>query len=96
MTIKITDDLDIFFEDFAIVAAFQLKTFKVIFENDFRIAYEGVETSTPAASCKSSDIEDLGLKHGNELTINGGIYKITGIQPDGTGITLLLLENIDE
>lgn len=32
------------------------------------------------------------IKHGDTLVVSGTTYKVRGVQPDGTGITVLILE----
>lgn len=86
------EDLDPFFEDFGEDATWNTTTFKVVFHNEYEAAvlFTGeIETRNPYVEVKDSDIS--GIVHGNVLTIDGTAYKVTGIQPDGTGITVLLL-----
>lgn len=63
-------------------------TITVIFDNAF-VAVEGVESLGPAATCKTSDVASAA--HGDTLVIGGVTYNITGVHPDGTGITILML-----
>lgn len=92
-----SDIEDILFTDFALDAAFshaggQASTIKVIFDNDFKavnIDTGMVESAGPMATCKTSDV--LTAAHGDTLTINSVVYKIIGIEPDGTGMTTLIL-----
>ena len=86
-------DLDVYLSDFGEDASFSRQggapsTIKVLFDNDF-LTTLGVETSGPSALCKSSDVS--AAAHGDTLEIGGVTYNITGIQPDGTGFTLLIL-----
>jgi len=88
-------DLDEFFFDFGLDAIFKgIKTIKVIFSRRYQeITPEGVvgvESNIPNALCKDVDI--TGVKHGDTLQIGTTIYRVTEIQPDGTGITKLILE----
>lgn len=67
---------------------------KVIFNKEYQTIEMlsggvGVESSGPVATCKTSDVS--GAKHGDTLAISGTTYYISGVQPDGTGITKLLL-----
>ncbi|MEK6531262.1 MAG: hypothetical protein AABZ23_02070 [Deltaproteobacteria bacterium] len=48
-----------------------------------------VECMGPKAEAKTEEVADA--KHGDTLTVDGVVYKITGIRPDGLGITTLLL-----
>ncbi len=70
----------------------QEKTFYIIFDDSFSLvsAESGeIESTAPEATAKSSDVS--GVEHGDELKINGTLYSIAGIQPDGTGLTTLIL-----
>ena len=85
-------DLDTFFSDFGVDAVWNVTTFKVIFHN----AYEAVtlfgldiESKNPYVEAKDSDV--VGIAQGNTFTVNATAYKVIGIQPDGTGITILTL-----
>ncbi len=96
MTFKndLTDDLDIFLDDneFAANVILNSVTIQGIFDNEFLEAVEGemgVETTIPQVMVKSSDIASA--VHGDTMTINSVVYNIIGIQPDGTGMTLILL-----
>ena len=48
-----------------------------------------IETSSPAVNVKSSDV--IGIKHGDYITVNSLRYKVNGLQPDGNGMTLIIL-----
>ena len=43
----------------------------------------------PQAHCQTADVADV--EWGSGITINGTAYTVTGIQPDGTGVTVLQL-----
>ncbi len=68
-----------------------------IFDHDF-VEINGVEAYNPIFSCATEDLCDV--SHGAKLTIHTGqkkstkdvTYTIRGVQPDGTGLTLLILE----
>ena len=97
MTLKadILTDLDTVFmntDEFADTATFTHggapSSVKGIFDNEF-ITAQGVETLTPVFRCATTDVSTA--VHGDTLVISGTTYYIIGIQPDGTGITLLIL-----
>ena len=50
----------------------------------------GVAGSQPMFLCKTADV--AAAKFGDALTVNAVNYKIVNIQPDGTGLTMLILE----
>jgi len=66
-------------------------TISVLFDKEFVTIIEDVESLTPAIACADSDI--LGVLHGDVYTevSTSTAYNVIGIQPDGTGLTLLLL-----
>jgi hypothetical protein len=64
----------------------------VIFDrqsSDITLAGIGVESAKPQATCRDIDIPDV--THGCTLTIGGEDWSIMDTQPDGTGITVLIL-----
>lgn len=97
MTLKaqlLTDLSDVFLntDEFADSATFthggSPATIKGIFDNEY-LAVQGVESLYPVFRTATSDVADAA--HNDTLVINGTTYYITGIQPDGTGVTLLIL-----
>lgn len=91
-------DIDIFFTDFAVDAKYipfggTASTIKVIFDNIYQVIVDNVEGTHPAAFCKTANVS--GIKHDDEMTINSTTYKIINIQHDGTGMTTLLLAEIE-
>lgn len=64
-----------------------------IFDNNFMEIEDdiaGVESSIPMLTCRTSDVSSAA--HGDTI-INGAItYNIVGVHPDGTGVTILMLE----
>ena len=50
----------------------------------------GVDSSAPAALAKTSDVS--GATIGSTLVIGGTTYHVTSVQPDGQGMTRLVLE----
>lgn len=67
------------------------QTAQVIFDNAYESALVGVmESSMPTAMGASSALQSL--DHGDVLQIGGVSWVVAGIQPDGTGVTRLMLE----
>jgi hypothetical protein len=66
-------------------------TITVIFDKEFVVIIEDVEDSAPAMTVADTDIP--GVRHGDTFTHvdTAIIYNVAGIQPDGTGITLIVL-----
>lgn len=100
MTLKddVTTDLDEFLNSNEFAEDFTFSrsglTITGIFDDAFEVAVEegqGVESSQPQVIVKDSDV--TGIIQGDTLTraSNSVVYKATGIHPDGTGLTLILL-----
>ncbi len=88
------NDLDVFFneDEHAVDITYNSTTIQGVFDNEFIAAADdsiGVETTSPRVQVKTSDV--LTAVHDDIMTINSIAYKISGIQPDGTGTTLILL-----
>ena len=67
-------------------------TFTGIFDNDFLavdVDESEVESSEPTLLARTADVS--GLAHGDSLTISAVSYTVRGIQPDGTGMTQIML-----
>ena len=67
-------------------------TFTGIFDNDFLavdLDESEVESTEPTLLARTSDVS--GLAHGDSLTISAVSYTVRGIQPDGTGMTQIML-----
>ncbi len=96
MTFKddLTNDLDIFLnaDEFAVDVTYLAATIQGIFDAPFSSAVAGemgIESSLPQVTVKTSDVASA--VHGQTMTINSVVYQIIGIQPDGTGMTTILL-----
>ncbi len=96
MTFKndLTNDLDIFLnsDEFAVDVTYNSATIQGIFDDEFTSAVEGemgIESSVPQVLVKTSDVPNVA--HNETMTINSVVYNVIGIQPDGTGMTLILL-----
>jgi len=67
-------------------------TFVAIFDNDFLavdLDESEVESTEPTLLARTTDVS--GLAHGDSLTISAVSYTVRGIQPDGTGMTQIML-----
>ena len=49
-----------------------------------------MEASNPSALGRTADLDALG--HGAEVSVGGVAWRVVGVQPDGTGLTRLILE----
>jgi len=73
--------------------------FTAILDNEYAAAEllgdVGVETSVPMLTCRAADISDAAHGDAVRITAEDGTktnYTIRGIHPDGTGVTVLMLE----
>jgi hypothetical protein len=53
----------------------------------------GIEGASPAFTCRDSDISSLKLRKGEPLSIRGMVYRIMRIEPDSTGMSVLVLKS---
>ncbi|HLB00905.1 MAG TPA: hypothetical protein VJO14_05935 [Bacteroidota bacterium] len=100
MALDLTSDLETIFntDELAQTATYIRQGYAsaqvpVIFGNEYVVAQgpgeQGIGTSAPTALCKTADVP--AAAEGDTLTIDGMTYRILEVQPDGTGITLLIL-----
>ena len=74
------------------VANYNGNTFNVQFFNEYEAAMlfgAEIESTHPFIMARDADI--LGIYHGAIIIISTIEYKVIGIQPDGTGLTTLIL-----
>jgi hypothetical protein len=88
-----TEDLTAYFNtaDFGVEALWSesAEPVVVIFDKAF-IENLGIAGNSPVALAKESDFPDVA--EGQTLTISGTVYTIITSQPDGTGVTTLIME----
>lgn len=89
---SILTDLDEFFDadDFGIAAVVDGEAVTGIFDNIY-VEIEGVSGTHPVLTCKTSAVSHA--SQGDTVTIAGISYRIASIEPDGTGVTQLILED---
>ena len=75
--------------DFAVIATVAGLPVPVIFDAAYADPF-GVAGTEPRATCASADVSTL--VQGSPITIGGKAYTVRDKQPDGTGVTVLLLE----
>ena len=65
----------------------------IINKEYFAIAGESVDVdgTQPVVTCRSSDV--TGIDTADTIAIDGVTYNIVNIQPDGTGMTTLILQD---
>lgn len=81
--------LDGFFQDFGTAGTLGGVAVLGIFDAAY-VDPLGVESSGPIYTLPSADAASA--FHGTTLAIGATTYKVRGIEPDGTGITVLRLE----
>lgn len=96
MAVESADDRAIFLavDDFGVAATIGGSTVNGIFDNEY-IEVEtgagvGVSLQQPRFTCRSADV--LAVVEGTSATISGVSYTVRIVQPDGTGMTELILE----
>lgn len=52
----------------------------------------GIDQAAPMLEVRSSDVAALQLRKGSTLTVEAAAYRVRRIEPDGTGMTRLILE----
>lgn len=63
-----------------------------IFGNDYDEAFGAVAGTAPTLSCVSSEVTSAA--QGDTVVVGGISYTITSLEPDGTGMTLLRLQEV--
>lgn len=69
-------------------------TFEAILNNEYfrqELGEAGIDTTEQALYAKTNDVDDL--VKGDHLTISGTSHVIASIEPDGTGLTRLVLHD---
>lgn len=95
MAVETADDREALLADFGVtVTKADTTAFTAIFDAEFisldpnaTIGYEG---TNPMIMARTADVS--ALVHGSALTISGSSYEVVGIEPDGTGMSVLQLE----
>lgn len=60
------------------------------FDRPFSQEFGYIEGNKPTFTCVAADVSTV--VHGTALTVNSTEYAVVGVQPDGTGMTVLILE----
>ena len=91
-----TEDLPAFLDDFGVIAQGGTCTLngvsaEGIFDNGYNASF-GMDGTQPSLLVKSSDAS--GAVRGTAVVVNSVSYTVQGIEPDGTGMTKLILEKV--
>lgn len=87
------EDLAPFFspDEFAVSATIGAATVQVIFDNGYQAVLAGLmESQVP--TCVGATADLAAAVEGTAVTIESVAYKVVDNQPDGTGVTTLVLE----
>lgn len=92
-----TEDMDVFFstDEFAHQAVLNGRALMGIFTDAFErldVGAIGMSSVQPALTVPTADVPDL--VEGLPLEVAGKRYTVAEHQPDGTGVSLLLLERV--
>ena len=52
-----------------------------------------IESRSPALTCRTSDVAALKVSKGQSVTVDGSVYRVRRHEPDGTGISVVVLES---
>ena len=87
------EDFTAFFStsDFAVTATVGGVSVVGIFDNGYAAALAGaLESSAPTFVCATANV--VSAVQGTAVTVNSTNYVITTVEPDGTGVSTLVLE----
>lgn len=65
--------------------------FHAVFEREFAEEL-GVEGKRPILTCRSSDVTRCQIKKGSRVDIEAQSFAVRRIEPDGSGMSVLILE----
>tara|TARA_R100000781_G_scaffold92560_1_gene57402 strand:+ start:1048 stop:1356 length:309 start_codon:yes stop_codon:yes gene_type:complete len=93
MRLELLQDFGISDATFTDTSAGSSSTITALLKNEYSLedvgGEVGVETSTPVAIVRSSDVNNVA--QGDTIAISGTTYTIVEVQPDGEGMTNLRL-----
>lgn len=89
------EDLTAFFaaEDFAVSATFNAGQVLGIFDNpskDFHLGQAGISDTKPTFTGRTVDL--AAAVYGSTIVINGVTWTVMDTNPDGTGVTVLVIK----
>ena len=84
-----TEDLAPFLADFGVDATVGAAAVRGIFDNAF-LAQLGLVGTDPLLLCRTSDVASA--TRGTAVTLPAGSFKVVRKEPDGTGMSRLVLE----
>ena len=78
-----------YFSDFAVPATVAGVATKGIFDKAYQESFGIVAGNNPVLVVKTSDVN---AAEGDQVVVDSNTYIVSGVEPDGTGITILQLE----
>lgn len=78
-------------DEFAVTATINGADIDGILDDEFTES-NGFAGSRPTLLCRTKDIEDNSIEEDQTAVIEGISYTVREIQPDGTGMSLIVLE----
>jgi len=88
------EDLSAFFSDFAVSASFTVegvqKTARVLFDRPYAAPF-GMQADASEPACQGATADLSGLRRDDAITVDGIRFDIDRVEPDGTGVTNLVL-----
>lgn len=85
-----SEDFASYFVDYGVDAVIGGATVRGIFDNDFLTTLGVTAGSGPVLLLPTVNVGSSAL--GDAITVGGASYTLVGIEPDGTGLTLLRLQ----
>ena len=77
------------------IGANPVKTIWAVFDDEFAVAadsFVGIESSGPELGVRDIDVPNIA--HDDQFTIDGVDYLVKGIEPDGTGMSRIVLDKV--
>lgn len=84
------EDLSVYFTDFGVAATLDGQAVRGVFDNGYMQALGGMASAEPSFMLRSADASTA--TQASLLVVAGTTYRVRSLQPDGTGVTTLLLE----
>ena len=83
-------DMPVFFSDFGVAATLDGGAVRGVFDSEYMQAFDGMAGTTsmfrlPSTSAASATTSSV-------LVVGAASYRVRSVQPDGTGVTVLMLE----
>lgn len=83
-------DMSVFFSDFGVAATLDGGAVRGIFDSEYMQAFGGMAGN--ATAFKLATASTTGVTTASLLVVGAATYRVRSVQPDGTGVTTLLLE----